>query len=478
MKQSETPIYNALIRYQKGQLISLHVPGHKNGAMFPEKGYGTFRHLLSIDMTELPGLDDLHRPTGVIDEAEKLLSAFYHTEKSWFLIGGSTVGNLAMMQALCTGGDRVLIQRNCHKSVTNGVRLAGARPVFLGPEADAATMLATAPAPATVKEALQHYPEAKALVLTNPNYYGMTTDLTPLIEQAHEQGVPVVVDEAHGAHFALGRPFPNSALRSGADAVVHSAHKTLPAMTMGAYLHVQGPRIDQESVSEALRLLQSTSPSYPILASLDLARHYMAQQTEADLAAIYERVSRFRYELTRFPQFTVVGKGSKAYASVDPLKITLQTRCALNGFQLSQCLAREGIHAELADPLHVLFIMPLARFDEQAILDRIASALADVRPGGSPPPPLRDLRFPRLSVPVETSGTHGETVPLREAAGRIAMQEVTPYPPGVPLVFQGERITEAQVTAIQQWDHSGGRFQAGGDVADKGMHVVAGEGGD
>ncbi|HET7521852.1 MAG TPA: aminotransferase class I/II-fold pyridoxal phosphate-dependent enzyme [Bacillales bacterium] len=471
--QNRTPLFDALMQHKERRPLSLHVPGHKNGAWFPARGRGLFESVLPIDLTELAGLDDLHQPTETIDQAQRLLSSFYRSDDSWFLVGGSTVGNLAMIRAACGRGDMVLVQRNSHRSVMNGIRLAGARPVFLQPKVDKKAMLATVPSLETVKKALDRYPNAKAVVLTNPNYYGMAADLSPLIRQVHAYGIPVLVDEAHGAHFALGPPFPKSALSCGADAVVQSAHKTLPAMTMGAYLHVQGMRIQKGALKESLQVLQSSSPSYPIMGSLDLARHYMAQLTVQDVAGIQQGTERMREELSRFPQFTVIPGCSPAYEALDPLKITLQTRCSFSGFELARGLEKEGIYAELADPLHVLFVMPLTPFDNsQKLIVKMERLLSGVNPGG-PRPPQPDLRFPELSMPAEFTGNEKrEVLGLKEAIGCVVLQDIVPYPPGVPLVIRGERMTAAQVAAIQQWHESGGRFQAGGEAVSKGILVM------
>ncbi|HEX7065184.1 MAG TPA: aminotransferase class I/II-fold pyridoxal phosphate-dependent enzyme [Bacillales bacterium] len=473
MNQAHTPLYDALIQHAHDRPLSFHVPGHKNGTVFPETGGDFFQSILPIDLTELAGLDDLHGPGDVICEAQRLLSALYGTEASRFLVGGSTIGNLAMIQSVCRSGDIVLVQRNSHKSIMNGIKLVGARPVFLGPEVDMESGLATAPSLNTVRDALAAYPEARALILTNPNYYGMSVDLQPLINKAHRYEMPVLVDEAHGAHFALGPPFPETALQNGADAVVQSAHKTLPAMTMGAFLHVQGSRINRETLDEALGILQSSSPSYPIMASLDLARYYMAQLTKADLCTIYGDIERIRNKLNRFSFFSLLSCDSEAYTGLDPLKITLQMQCSLTGFAFAKRLEKQGIYPELAGPDHVLFVMPLARFQED---DRLIRAMEMASTGVKSTREKASLHLPEippLSYPLGWTGRKTKRkVPLKEAEGKVAGEEIVPYPPGVPLVLPGEKITASQIEAVQQWHDSGGHFQSGGDIPSEGMSVV------
>lgn len=472
----QTPLYDALIQHDKRQPLALHVPGHKSGSVFYEKGKASFESLLALDLTELPGLDDLHAPTGVIRKAQELLTSFYQTDESRFLVGGSTVGNLAMVWASCDKGSTVLVQRNAHQSVLNAVKLAGAHPVFLAPKVDQASGLATVPAIETLERALDEYPEAKAVILTNPNYYGMTADLEPFICKSHQHGIPVLVDEAHGAHFVLGAPFPKSALSAGADAVVQSAHKTLPAMTMGAFIHMQGGRLNRQALRDALRMLQSSSPSYPIMASLDLARGYMAQLTKTDLVEIGRDIKQIRDKLANFPHFSMLGDESDAYEALDPLKITLEVRCPLSGFELANRLENEGVYPELADPDHVLFVLPLARFqDDERLVTAMKKALVGVEPTGKKTEIVYP-EMPALSRPFEVPvQAEKDTVPLDKAEGYIAAQAVTPYPPGVPVIIEGEQITATQIAAVYRWYENGGRFQAGGEVSTEGIHVVSSE---
>lgn len=474
MKPEQTPLYDALVHHAKQRARSFHVPGHKNGTVFSEKAQKYFHSLLLLDLTELSGLDDLHHPQGPIAEAQVLLAEFYGSDRSYFLVGGSTVGNLAMLLSVCGQGDTVLIQRNCHQSVINALDLAGAQPVFVAPMIDEESALATAPSLDTVRKALESYPQAKALLLTHPNYYGMAANLGPLIEEAHSYEVPVLVDEAHGAHFVLEAPFPQSSLACGADAVVQSAHKTLPAMTMGAFLHTNGPCLSRQRLEKNLQRLQSSSPSYPIMASLDLARNFLENLPKEELHIIGRDIKKVRHRLQQFPQLSVLAGPSTAYAALDPLKITVQTRGSLSGFELQQRLQKQGVYPELADPYHVLLVMPLARFEEtDALMAAIEKALDGVHAGEAPPCP-HPLEMPPLSQPVRLDEELSTLrVPLEETAGLVCAQEVTPYPPGVPLLLEGETISASQITALYDWAKAGGGFQTGGDFFEKGLLVAS-----
>ncbi|MGC4379273.1 aminotransferase class I/II-fold pyridoxal phosphate-dependent enzyme [Fictibacillus sp. Mic-4] len=454
---SKTPIYDALVRHSEKSRWSFHVPGHKNGKI----GIGQhFSSILPLDLTELTGLDDLHEATGIIDEAQRLTALFYGANHSYFLVGGSTAGNLVMLLSAFQEGDAVLVQRNCHKSIINGLHLAKLRPVFITPQIDPIGKFATGVTLSTVEKAFQQYPEVKGLVLTNPNYYGMSMDLSQIVQFMHLKGLPVLVDEAHGAHFGIDDRFPTSALSYGADLVVQSAHKTLPAMTMGSYLHSNSSIIDEEKIKYYLQAVQSSSPSYPIMASLDLARAYLESLTEQRISRILSQISSFRQGLNDIPQIKVVG--ASCNCQMDPLKITVQSRCCLSGYQLQERLEASGIFTELADPYNVLFVMPLGEISQMdVLLQTIKSILANERvieidclkTNSSETISMLELSYQ------EMLSRKSVDRPIAEAKGDIAAESVIPYPPGVPLIVKGERITKEMIDTYHHLLKMGARFQ-------------------
>ncbi|MFZ3194641.1 MAG: aminotransferase class I/II-fold pyridoxal phosphate-dependent enzyme [Bacillus mycoides] len=458
MNQNRMPLYEALMEFKERRLLSFHVPGHKNGLNFPQKASGGFKDILSIDVTELTGLDDLHSPFECIDEAQQLLAEVYGVHKSYFLINGSTVGNLAMILSCCGEHDIVLVQRNCHKSIINGLKLAGANPVFLNPWIDEVHNVPVGVRDEVIKEAITKYPNAKALILTHPNYYGMGIDLEASIAYAHAHKIPVLVDEAHGAHFCIGDPFPKSALVYGADIVVHSAHKTLPAMTMGSYLHINSRLVSEEKVSSYLSMLQSSSPSYPIMASLDIARFAIAVIKEEGHDEIVEFLRRFKEGLRSIPQIAIL-----QYPSQDELKVTVQTRCQLSGYELQSVFEKVGIYTEMADPYNVLLILPLQvnegymkaieiirlAMQQYKVKDKIASIRYTYK-GEISPLPYTYKQLERYET---------KLVSIEEAVGMIAAEMVIPYPPGIPLIMYGERITQEHTKQITHLEKTGARFQ-------------------
>ena len=465
------PIVDALIEFQNKQPISFHVPGHKHGILsgLPQE----IQSALQYDLTELTGLDDLHYPEESIKDAQLLLAEAYGAKSSFLLVNGSTVGNLAMIYAACREGDVVIVQRNSHKSIFHALELAHVRPVYVSPQWDEESMTAAAVPLKAIEKAIKAYPEAKAVVLTYPNYYGMVShELAAIISLCHENGIAVLVDEAHGAHFQAGAPFPISSLALGADVVVQSAHKTLPAMTMGSFLHVGSDRVNVKKIQKYLRMLQSSSPSYLILASLDDARSYMQNYSLPDMRMFIEKRERFLSSLRMIPQLTVV-------ESDDPLKIMLRV-AHHSGYQLKEKLDQTGVHVELADFYQVLLILPLLKqwhaYPFAEIRSRLKEAVQLLEGEAR-----KDLKLPattaaQVTVPElsfeEIDLTDQEWVAYTEVIGRIAAGMVVPYPPGIPLVVAGEKWTLAKVEELMNHLASNAQIQGDHRLALKQLPVL------
>ncbi|WP_434813513.1 aminotransferase class I/II-fold pyridoxal phosphate-dependent enzyme [Bacillus halotolerans] len=449
-----TPLYHALIQHARRNSHSFHVPGHHNGDVFFDEAKTIYNPLLTIDLTELSGLDDLHHPSGVIKEAQDLVSQLYGSAESFFLVNGTTVGNLAMILSVCDPGDTILIQRNCHKSVFHAVDLAGAEPVYLAPDIDEIMHVPTHVPLDTIKEALKAYPNAKGLVLTNPTYYGHSADLTEIISEAHQYGIPVLVDEAHGAHFVLGEPFPASALQMGADIVVQSAHKTLPAMTMGSYLHLNSNKIERNRVADYLNRLQSSSPSYPIMASLDLARAYVQHMIEEQkLSDVLQHIQSIKQTFDSLAYAAPVEPANQRI-TMDPLKLTIRSKCGHSGFTLQKILERVNIFTELADENQVLLVLPLGgkqRIDSETIkkidheIEKTPSDQMNV-PAEWEAQPITVMPYPKKVL----NTLQKEYVGFDKAAGRLNAEDVIPYPPGIPMIMAGERITRESVQKLSR----------------------------
>ena len=463
INQKETPLYTTLINHFKKNPISGHVPGHKYGSNLPDDKeiQHSFHEILKLDVTEITGLDDLHDPSGAIHDAQTLAAKLYDADETFFLVNGSTVGNLAMIMSTCENGGRVLVQRNCHKSIMNGIELAGAQPVFISPQIHEEIGVPTSIKIEQVKLALEQFEDIRALVITNPNYYGVSLPLEDIIQYAHSKKIPVLVDEAHGAHFVIGEPFPRSALSMGADLVVQSAHKTLPAMTMGSFLHVKSKLVDKEKVSYYLRMLQSSSPSYPIMASLDIARYHLASFTQQDVKHIEENIKKLVIELNTIEEIEVVGNEKNK----DPLKLILRSTTGLSGYELQRRLEEENLFVELADPLNVLFILPLSHeYSFHDMISRIRKAVHRNEKQPNTFTKRNELTFPmdisELALQFsEQHKFHVEEVQLDKVVGKISAETIVPYPPGIPVLIKGERISQNVVDYIINLATYGARFQ-------------------
>ncbi|WP_236692970.1 aminotransferase class I/II-fold pyridoxal phosphate-dependent enzyme [Aneurinibacillus tyrosinisolvens] len=486
MNQNQAPLYEALLTYEKKKNTSFHVPGHKDGRVFDREGNSYFKPLLAIDGTEVEGLDDLHHPLGAIAEAQQLAAEVFGAEQTFFLVGGSTAGNLAAALTVCSPGDTIIVQRNAHKSLINGLLLAGARPVFISPNIDEETGAAAGISRTHIYEALRRFPTAKSVWITNPNYYGMGEDIRAIAAECHRVGIPLIVDEAHGAHFGQIDIVPASALSSGADLVIQSTHKMLTAMTMASMLHVQGNIVDRRRLASALSMVQSSSPSYPLMASLDLARRHLATEGKVLLRQTVERLKKIKKEIrSKLCTLSIYEKNSSVY-SQDPLKWVVTIKHpAVTGYQLLDWFGELGCVAEMADTRNMVLAFSTNTSEEE--LNHLSKALytLDQKLQHSTLP--ADLSQPSYTPMFSQPGTlfqpnislqeafyrPKKTIAVAESVGEYSGEMVIPYPPGIPLLIPGERITPEHLLAIEAIKLAGGFFQGASDERVNDIQVLA-----
>jgi arginine decarboxylase len=480
LDQARAPIYEAIVAHAQRHPASYHIPGHKSGHGVDSSAKAYFKKMMSIDLTELPGLDDLHQPEGVIDEAQQLAAQCFGAQESFFLVGGSTVGNLAMILSTCERNDVLIVQRNAHKSIIHGLMLAGVQAVFITPYQDSSQGVTEIISYEDVEQALQNYPQAKGLLITNPDYYGLSIDLQPIASLLHQCDMLLMVDEAHGAHFGFHPSLPRSALSCGADIVVQSTHKMLTSMTMGAILHVQGNRVNVTHLKQTLGMLQSSSPSYPILASIDLARRQIYHHGQRMLTQSVETIRTFRNKVSmRLPCF---GQNPNADTHSswrqDPFKITLTDLSGtLTGHQIKEQLELRGCYPELSNERQVLLICTIATSKSE--MERLYDALVQIckqerlQKKELTHPTSNRVYLPRnavLSKPTRinlpnsrsasTRATQGIPIAdIDQAIGKLAAETIIPYPPGIPLWFQGEIITASMTSHLKQLAAQGVHFQ-------------------
>lgn len=462
------PLAAGLLAHAEHNYLGFHVPGHKQG----RGACHAWRSLLgeavfALDLTELPGLDNLQDPQGVIREAAAAAAAYFGADETYFLVNGATAGILAVILATCRPGDRVLLPRNCHQAVIHGLILSGASPVYLpvygNPELGLPGMVRTEDLCRVWNAASG---EVRLIVLLHPNYYGLAGELEKQVEFAHDRGCAVLVDEAHGAHFHTSECFPPAALRCGADFVVQGAHKVLGAFTQAAFLHRRGRGEDAGKLRDALRIVQTSSPSYLLMASLDVAR----QQCQEEGPAWEETARlgmRLRDEINRIPGLLAPGRELLRVPGVtafDPARLIVNVgKLGVTGFAAAEWLRRQRqILVEMADFQNMLFILgpadlPLA----EELLDglaALAAAFANCDGGRSPscPDPLA-LPIPRqVLTPRQAFFGPCETIGWDAAEGRIAAEVIAPYPPGVPVICPGEEVTPEAVAFLADWERAGG----------------------
>lgn len=494
MKPFYAPLFKALVDHSRTAPAGFHVPGHHYGEALrqdlnhTDSGYEPgqwYSEIMKLDVTELSSTDDLHHPEASILEAQRLAAHTFGAEETFFLVGGSTSGNIALLLTVCEPDDIIIVQRNVHKSIINGLKLAGAKAVFLAPQVEENSGLAVVPTLQQVEEALRLYPDAKAVFLSNPNYYGISADLTPFVELVHQHGKPFIVDEAHGAHYGFHPELPRSGLTAGADAVVQSAHKTLPALTMGAMLHVQGSRIQRDLLRQSLAMIQSSSPSFPILASLDISRAMIdtlgARLFEQGLASAASFRSWMRLHST---VFQVMEWPSIAYKTSlhfnDPLRVVIYDKSGmLSGFELQRRMEQHGCYAEMADPHYVVLVFSIQTSLEDVLklqhaikmIEGYASELADTAQNEQSTliqSFLPESAAMAISEPVSFArerfkNKNSTRVELGNAEQLISAEMVTPYPPGIAILYPGEKITTDIINQIQHLSASGAKFQGAVD---------------
>lgn len=438
------------------------MPGHKLGKGIPKS---FLENLPLLDLTEIPGTDNLHFPEGAIHEAQELAAAAFHADKTFFLVNGSTTGIHAAIMSVCKPGDVLIAARNCHKSVINGMMIAGVSPVYIKPQFNGCFGIPGAVEPNRVKEALEQNPGAAGVLVTSPTYHGICSDIKGIAKIVHSFGKILIVDEAHGAHLNFHDSLPPCAMDSGADICVQSAHKTLPALTQGAYLHINSGRVDVEKIASNLRLLQTSSPSYIIMAFLDIARAIMGRDGKVLLEKLFDNIGWFK----RMVKSIGAGSGVSILNDEDIKEGRLDwTRIVVNfknagitGFEADKALRREyNIQVEMSDFYNIVCIGTVADRRENfeklyGALSRIVPRLGSFRPLAQMP--VKDPGIPKQAIELkDVMHRSGKMLKLSEAPGLVSKEMIVPYPPGIPVICPGEIVTGAAIEYIQGIINYGG----------------------
>jgi arginine decarboxylase len=482
--QPTAPYLDAVVAYAFRGPGRYHVPGHKGGPGADpglRKAIGTDG--LAADVPQdIQGIDLGPSPTPY-QRAELLAADAFGAAQSWFLTNGATQGNHALCLALAPLGTRIVAQRNSHASIVDGLVLSGGLPSFVAPEYDEDLGITHCVTPAALEQALREAPDAKAAFVVSPTYFGMAADIAALADVAHAAGVPLVVDQSWGPHFGFHDALPPTALSQGADAMLTSTHKIAGSLTQSAMLHVgDSDRIDAGAVGRALRLLRSTSPSSLLLASLDAARRQLALHGEQLLYETLEAIGVARAKLDTIDGIALVDAslvGRMGIAGYDPLRIVVDVRgTGRTGYEIADALRRSyDVHVELPMQATIVFIVGLG--ESAATLRRLAGDVDEVvkrlaEPGATAPimPPQTSLRNEVAVPPREAFLGAAEQVAVDAAVGRISCESIASYPPGVPALLPGERISAETVAYLRELAESGARLHGASDPMFETVNVL------
>lgn len=457
LDQTKQPLRDALERFRRRRIVSFDVPGHKQGRGNEPLAAFLGRQCLSVDANSMQMLDTLIHPTGVILEAEQLAADAFGADKCFFMVNGTTSAVQAMILSTCAPGDEIIMPRNVHRSVINALILSQAIPVYVNPSVNLKLGIPLGMSVDDVAKAVREHPNAKAVLINNPTYYGVCANMRKIVELAHAAGMRVLVDEAHGTHFYFGENLPVCGMEAGADMSAISLHKTGGSLTQSSML-LLGPnmREDQGYVHQIINLMQTTSASYLLLVSLDITRHHLALNGRDIYARVVDFANYARREINEIGGFYAFSRDAcdgDAFFDFDMTKLTVNTRSTgLSGIEVYDLLRDEyDIQVEFGDLQNFLAIMSVG--DRPAAIERLIGALEDIKQiYGSEPADLvvNEYISPEVVMtPAEAFYKPSELLSLEKCRSRIATESVMCYPPGIPILAPGERVTPEILEYIQ-----------------------------
>lgn len=463
--QTKTPLFDALLEYVNNDTIPFHVPGHKKGQGMVSK-FKNFigTNVMSIDVTVFKQVDSLHKPTGAIKEAQELAADANNADHTFFCVHGTSGAIQAMIMSVVKEGDKILVPRNVHKSVTAGIILSGAMPVYMQPEIDSNVGVALNVTPETVKSTLEQNRDAKAVLIINPTYYGVSTDIEKIADIVHSYDIPLIVDEAHGPHLHFNDKLPISAMDAGADICAQSTHKIIGSLTQSSMLQVREGYVDVNRVKTVMSLLQTTSPSYILLASLDAARMQMATEGQELLDETIELAKYARTAINSIDGFFCFGEeivGEEGAYDFDPTKITITCKdLGISGHELERILAEKYfIQPEMSDLYNILCVFSIG--DTREKVDALLTALREISKSyvNSDRSKIEIIDVPKVPLRVLSprDAFNGSTISiaLEDSVGEISAEFLLAYPPGIPVLCPGEIITDEIIEYVETLKEAG-----------------------
>ena len=477
--QSRAPIFEALERYKSMRIVPFDVPGHKRGKGNPELTKFLGEKCLTVDVNSMKPSDNLCDPVSGMKEAEELAARAFGAQHAFFMVNGTTSAVQSMIMSVCKRGDKIIMPRNVHRSAINALIISGAVPVYVNPSINKQLGIPLGMSVADVKKAIEQNPDAKAVLVNNPTYYGICSDLRTITKLAHQHGMKVLVDEAHGTHFYFGENLPVSAMAAGADMAAVSMHKTGGSLTQSSFLLSNHPDLHQGYIRQIINLTQTTSGSYLLLSSLDLSRRNLALHGKEIFARVKELAQYAREEINKLGGFYAFSSeliDGDAIFDFDTTKLSVHTRdIGLAGIEVYDLLRDEyDIQIEFGDIGNILAIISVG--DNMFVMERLISAMAEIkRIYQKDKAGMYDHEYINPEVvmtPQEAFYAAKRAMPIEQSAGQICSEFVMCYPPGIPILAPGERITQEILDYIAYAKEKGCFLTGTEDIHIENINVV------
>ncbi len=480
MSQERAPIYEALERFRKMRVVPFDVPGHKRGRGNPELTALLGEKCVGMDVNSMKPLDNLCHPVSVIREAEELAAEAFGAAHAFLMVGGTTSAVQSMVLAVAGRGDKIILPRNVHRSVMGAMVLCGAVPVYVNPECDDRLGIPLGMSLSAVEKAIRENPDAKAVLVNNPTYYGICSDLRGIVALAHKNGMLCLADEAHGTHFYFGEGLPVSAMAAGADMAAVSMHKSGGSLTQSSLLLI-GPAMPEGHVRQIINLTQTTSGSYLLLSSLDISRRNLALRGKEAFAKVVSMAEYAREEINAIDGYYAYSRelvNGNSIFDFDVTKLSVNTlNVGLAGIEVYDLLRDEyDIQIEFGDLGNILAYLSIG--DRPRELERLVGALSEVRRrfGGDGTSLMKQEYIdPEVAVsPQDAFYAAKQSLPLRETIGRVCSEFVMCYPPGIPILAPGERITKEILDYIEYAKEKGCSMTGPEDAEIQRLNVLKG----
>jgi arginine decarboxylase len=458
MDHQRTPLFTKLVQHAQQNPTPFHIPGHKKGiGMDPAFREFVGKSVLSIDLINIAPLDDLHQPIGIIEEAQQLAADAFGADYTFFSVQGTSGAIMTMIMSVCSEGDKIIVPRNVHKSVMAAIIFVGAKPVFISPVRDTQYGIEHGISVKSLKRALEIHRDAKAVLVINPTYFGVCTNLQEVVHLVHQYNLPVLVDEAHGALIHFHEQLPISAMQAGADMAATSIHKLGGSLTQSSVLNIKGNRVNPQRIQTIMSMLTTTSTSYILLASLDTARRHLALNGCQLAEEAIQLANYARLQINQIPNLNCFGEeilGNDATYAMDMTKLCIHVRhLGLTGYEVENWLRKHyHIEVELSDLYNILCLITPG--DTSESVGTLISALQHLAKEHHDSSVIHEISIDIPAIPQLTlsprNAFYGDTeiIPFQDAADRIIAEFIYVYPPGIPILLPGEVITQELINYI------------------------------